>query len=71
MNNNLSKYNNQKKNEASTIETPFDQKKVAKKNYKILKIDSTLHSSLKLEAVKRNTTMQDLTEKALMEYLNK
>ncbi|MCE5025542.1 hypothetical protein [Staphylococcus simulans] len=66
----IDKYSQKKEVNNETKETPFDNAITRKDDFKLVKIDSQIHGDLKLAALKNNTTMKNIVDSAIREYLN-
>ncbi|RIN97132.1 hypothetical protein BU002_02100 [Mammaliicoccus sciuri] len=71
MNSNLDKYSEKKIQSNEIKETPFDNNIKKKEDFKLVKIDPKIHVDLKLAALKEDTTMKAVVDKAIKEYLEK
>ncbi|MBF7023277.1 hypothetical protein [Staphylococcus kloosii] len=68
----LGNYSDKKEKEKKVTSTPFDtsERKVERKEeFKLVKVDPKIHSQLKLAALKNDTTMKNLVDEAIREYL--
>lgn len=66
---NLDKYNQKKESNNEIKSTPFDSNIKKKDDFKLVKIDTQIHGDLKLAALKNQTTMKNIVDSAIKEYL--
>ncbi|GBY79188.1 hypothetical protein M6K083_2583 [Staphylococcus aureus] len=71
MSSNLDKYSAKKRETNEIKETPFDKNIKKKEDFKLVKIDPKIHLDLKFAALKEDTTMKAVVDKAIKEYLEK
>ncbi|MCF1830591.1 hypothetical protein [Staphylococcus aureus] len=71
MSSNLDKYSAKKREINEIKETPFDKNIKKKEDFKLVKIDPKIHVDLKFAALKEDTTMKAVVDKAIKEYLEK
>ncbi|HDA7425106.1 TPA: hypothetical protein O5U53_001678 [Staphylococcus aureus] len=71
MSSNLDKYSAKKRKTNEIKETPFDKNIKKKEDFKLVKIDPKIHVDLKFAALKEDTTMKAVVDKAIKEYLEK
>ncbi|WP_315933635.1 hypothetical protein [Staphylococcus aureus] len=71
MSSNLDKYSAKKRENNEIKETPFDKNIKKKEDFKLVKIDPKIHVDLKFAALKEDTTMKAVVDKAIKEYLEK
>lgn len=70
MSSNLDNYSAKKEENNQLKSTPFDSKIKKKDNFKLIKIDPEIHAKLKLASLKNNTTMKEMVDTIIGQYIS-